>query len=108
MAITQAQQDALVELYVAILDRAPDQSGINFWADKLINLDGGDLEATANRMWDSPGAQAEYGPGLTVEQTVTKIYQNVLNREPDAEGLAHWVGVFNDVGPGQTMLNMIR
>ncbi|MFA5631193.1 MAG: DUF4214 domain-containing protein [Porticoccaceae bacterium] len=108
MAITQAQQDALVELYIAILDRAPDKAGLDFWADKLLNEANGDLTDIANRMWNSPGAKANYGASLTVEQTVAEIYQNVLNRAPDADGLDHWVSVWNAQGPGQTMLNMIN
>lgn len=105
MAITSAQQTQLIELYVAILDRAPLSEGLNFWAQVLT--DSGSLVYTANEMWNSAGAQADYPAFLTTEQIVEEVFQNVFGRAPQAEGLAFWTAEWNQFGPAQTMINMI-
>jgi|GEM_PF-2021407 len=107
MSITTAQQTALIELYVAILDRAPAAPGLNFWAQALID-NGGDLLYVANEMWNSAGAQADYPAFWTTEQIVEQVFQNVFGRAPLAEGKAFWVAEWNAFGPAQTMLNMIE
>jgi Ca2+-binding RTX toxin-like protein len=106
MAITSAQQTQLIELYVAILDRAPLASGLNFWAQVLT--DSGSLVYTANEMWNSAGAQADYPAFLTTEQIVEAVFQNVFGRAPQPSGLAFWTAEWNQFGPAQTMLTMIN
>jgi len=106
MAITSAQQTQLVELYVAILDRAPLSEGLNFWAQVLT--DSGSLVYTANEMWNSAGAQADYPAFLTTEQIVEEVFQNVFGREPQPEGLAFWTAEWEQFGAAQTMINMIN
>ena len=110
MAITVEQRKDLIEMYVAIPGRAPDASGLAFWANGLGN--GETFETIAQQMWDSPETQAQYPASLTVEETVTAIYENVLGREPDAEGLAYWVTRWNaniaeGNGEAATLLEMI-
>ncbi|MBD3768202.1 MAG: DUF4214 domain-containing protein, partial [Gammaproteobacteria bacterium] len=53
---------------------------------------------------------ANYSDALTNEQFVTKIYQNVFNREPDPEGLAFWAGAMNSGinSRGETVVEMFK
>ncbi|GIX30008.1 MAG: hypothetical protein KatS3mg124_0480 [Porticoccaceae bacterium] len=118
MALTAQQRKDLVQLYVAIPDRAPDASGLAFWAGHYES--GLSLLEIATEMWKSPAAQALYPSFLTVEEIVVRIYENVLNRDPiaegDTEGVDFWVGRWNantaalgsDAGAAATILEMIE
>lgn len=91
------------QLYVAYFGRPADTSGIaNFTAqlDALgVGKTAADLDAaynsnaTVRTLVDQFGTSAEslalYGTGTT-EAFLTQIYANVLNRAPDAAGLAWW------------------
>lgn len=95
----------LIEMYVVIPGRAPDASGLSFWSG--IIDDGGTFEFIASEMWNSPPTRALYPAFMTMEETVTAIYDNVLNREPDEEGLDYWTDRWEANGPVETMLEMI-
>lgn len=76
-------------LYAASLDRNPDQPGYFYWSEELEN--GAPLTDLATAFINSPEFQAKYG---NVDSTgfVTLLYQNVLDRQPDTDGLNYWVG----------------
>jgi Domain of unknown function (DUF4214) len=50
------------------------------------------LFQVAEGFTQSPEFQSKYGGNLTDGQYITLLYQNVLDREPDAAGLAAWEG----------------
>lgn len=81
-------------LYNATLDRSPDANGFQGWFNGLapglgsIDLT---LSQAAGGFVGSPEFQNTYG-SLSDEQFVTTLYRNVLDREPDARGLARWTG----------------
>jgi hypothetical protein len=111
--LTENQRTALIEYYVAILDRAPDASGLAFWSGVLqqkldVLPEAQALDYVANEMWNSPGAKAEYPASLLTTEVVTKIYANILNRAPDAGGLAFWTAEWNTKGPVETFQAMIN
>jgi hypothetical protein len=80
-------------LYVGFLGRAADQAGLNFWLD-AVRTDVSTLESVALGFTLSEEYQSLYAD-LSTEELVTAIYQNVLGREPDAEGQAFWVNELN-------------
>ena len=87
-ALPQAQQ--VWRLYQAALDRAPDTLGHANWTERLAG--GGDALADVARGFvGSREFQATYG-ALDDRAFVTLLYQNVLDRAPDADGLAGWTG----------------
>lgn len=45
-----------------------------------------------------------YGENPTDEEFVTLLYQNVLQRDPDAAGLAYWVGVLQSTNNRERMV----
>ncbi|GIX29643.1 MAG: hypothetical protein KatS3mg124_0115 [Porticoccaceae bacterium] len=95
----------LVALYVAIPGRAPDASGLAFWAD--ARAAGQDLAEIAATMWRSPATRALYPDHLTTSEVVAEIYRNVLDRQPDPEGLAFWSDHWESEGPAATLLAMV-
>lgn len=76
-------------LYVGYLGRAADQEGLNFWVDSIRN-DVSTLESVALGFTLSDEYQSIYD-GLSTDELVSAVYQNVLGREPDEEGRAFWV-----------------
>ena len=83
-------------LYQAAFDRTPDQGGLNYWLDEL---DEGktDLVSIARSFILSDEFRETYGEPDEVsnEQFLELLYANVLDREPDAEGLAYWTAELN-------------
>lgn len=91
MATTLASQ--VQELYIGYLGRAADKAGLDFWV-KAIENGTSTLESVALGFTLSAEYKAAY-EGLTTTQLVAKVYQNVLGRVADADGLGFWVGEIN-------------
>lgn len=79
-------------LYQAAFDRAPDLQGLGYWIREL-DEGKGDLAWVANNFIISNEFTATYGSPATVSNTefLNLIYQNVLDRAPDADGFAYWM-----------------
>ena len=83
------------QYYLSILDREPDAGGWDYWTAEICRIQnlginvGEGFQAEARLFFNS----AEYiAKGKTNSQFVTDLYQTFLQREPDAGGLAYWVG----------------
>jgi YD repeat-containing protein len=76
----------LTQLYYAILDRAPDLTGLNYIADAMQA--GMSLVTAANNMLASVEAVALnlYPAGISDAEFVQRVYQHVLGRAIDAVG----------------------
>ncbi len=81
---------SIVRLYQAALGRAPDQGGLHYWSYALAH--GSTLTDLANGFQSSPEFITRFGGDLPNADYVSRIYQNVLGRTPDASGLAFWQG----------------
>ncbi|MDD2690269.1 MAG: DUF4214 domain-containing protein [Simplicispira sp.] len=79
------------KLYIAYYGRAADAAGQNYWATEMDNA-GGSLNGIIDAFATAPEAQALYGSGTTVNERITVLYQNILGRAPEADGLAYWAG----------------
>ena len=79
---------SILRLYFAYFLRFPFQDGFDFWQG---NYSSGEWSLTriSEFFAGSPEFIDRYGQ-LTDAEFVTLIYQNVLFRDPDAGGLAHW------------------
>lgn len=82
----KTEVQSLARLYKSALNRNPDQSGINHWVDQYE--DGKSLESIASQFIISTEFQSLYG-NPDNEAFITLLYQNVLNRTPDADGYTH-------------------
>ncbi|CAM5573292.1 hypothetical protein SSTU70S_05047 [Stutzerimonas stutzeri] len=78
------------ELYVGYLGRAADQAGLDFWTN-AITAGTSTIESVALGFTQSQEYTSKY-EGLSNEELAAAIYQNVLGRAADADGLAFWVG----------------
>jgi hypothetical protein len=75
-------------LYQAAFDRQPDLKGLGYQMNALD--EGLALGHVAKHFLESPEFQAKYG-ALDDSAFVTALYQNVLHRNPEAEGLGYHV-----------------
>lgn len=80
-------------LYKAAFDRTPDESGLGYWMDVLD--DGGSLQLAASGFIHSAEFQSLYGANPSDTLFLTKLYNNVLDRDPDQGGLNYWIGQLN-------------
>jgi len=81
-------------LYKAAFNRTPDAGGLGYWISKM---DGGlSYSDVAKNFVTSTEFQTAFGgSNPSVNTLVTKLYNNVLNRTPDAGGLAFWQDKLN-------------
>lgn len=87
-----AVEDSIIGLYVAYYNRAPDQDGVNFWIDQASrNGNASALLSISEGFSNHPQFREDYPASDTTRQFVTKVYNNILNRAPDAGGLDYWV-----------------
>jgi len=91
---TEGNAGEAYRLYQAALDRAPDVSGLS---SHIKNLDMGmSLHDDALNFFNLPEFHQVYGSNLSDEEFVTEVYQNVLDRAPDAAGEAYWLSRLAD------------
>lgn len=73
--------------YLAYFGRPADPVGLNYW----MNSD----TATMRAGFAASAEYAELYSGMTAEQRVEQVYQNLLGRPSDFVGKAYWVNEFN-------------
>ncbi len=83
----------IVRLYLAYFKRIPDIQGLNYWLSKFRN--GMSLKSISEAFIQSAEFRAIYRE-ISNDYFVTLVYQNVLGREPDYNGLNYWVSELNN------------
>jgi hypothetical protein len=98
----------LAALYIAYFDRAPDAMGLYYWAAHL--QDGMTLAEVSEFFATSPETSQTFPLDGPVGPMVTAVYQNVLNRAPDAKGLTFWADLLEEgtVTRGSFVLEILR
>jgi hypothetical protein len=76
-------------LYKAAFNRTPDAGGLGYWISKM-DSGMGYSDVAKNFVNSAEFKTAFGGSNPSVNTLVTKLYNNVLNRTPDAGGLAFW------------------
>jgi hypothetical protein len=76
-------------IYEAVLGRAPDLEGLGYWINDMDN--GVSLTTVASGFIASTEFQSQYGANPSYETYLNLLYNNILNRAPDAEGLDYWL-----------------
>jgi len=76
-------------IYKAAFDRVPDAGGLGYWIKQMD--DGMDLIEVSARFIDSDEFRSLYGQNPTNGEFLTKVYNNVLDRDPDQGGYAWWI-----------------
>jgi hypothetical protein len=105
--ISPGYKPIVQQLYISYFGRPADTGGLASFQEQLVALKGPiDLQemdasyrtsAAIRALVDSFGSSAESAALYSGDNTVfvTAIYRNLLNRSPDASGLAFWVGAIN-------------
>ncbi len=96
--------DSVVRLYSAYFLRAPDAQGVDFWI-REYSENSRTLAEMSDFFASSDEFNILYG-SLNNRQFVELIYQNILGRQGDAEGIAFWTGRLDQgiESRGQVML----
>lgn len=77
-------------VYQAAFDRVPDTAGLKYWIDLLDG--GGSLLNVAAGFVRSNEFVSVYGLDPSAGSFVEKLYQNVLGRSGETEGVEYWTG----------------
>lgn len=83
----------MYRLYQAAFNREPDAAGVGFWIGQFDN--GTSMESIAAGFMNSDEFRAAYGTAPNNTELLTKIYQNVLHRAPDAAGLKFYADLLD-------------
>jgi len=89
-------------LYLAVLDRVPDIDGLNYWFSNMQN--GQNINDIANSFVMSDEFSNTYGNIQGNEAFVQTLYNNVLFRNADTQGLSYWV---NELQNGQSEADVV-
>ncbi|EIC22566.1 DUF4214 domain-containing protein [Thiorhodovibrio frisius] len=98
--ITTSQ--AIVGLYTGMYARSPDKEGDDFWLNAAQNQFGAGptdnvkdltfMRSIAADFATYPTFAVQYPADMTDDAFVTAIYNNITDRDPDADGLEYWTG----------------
>ncbi|WP_177306918.1 DUF4214 domain-containing protein [Pseudoduganella namucuonensis] len=91
-------------IYQAAFDRTPDQAGLGYWIKAMDQ--GTSLRDVAASFVAGAEFAALYGGSNPSNLTfVTKLYNNVLHRAPELDGLNYWLGILdnNQLGKAEVL-----
>ncbi|MCR9109314.1 DUF4214 domain-containing protein [Marivita sp. XM-24bin2] len=91
--LSAADFESFIELYIAYFNRAPDAIGLNFWGTAFAN--GTTLDDMATLFVDQAETREVYPEGTSNTEFATSVYNNVLGRTPDQDGIDFWVGLLD-------------
>lgn len=91
----------IIQLYAGYFNRAPDPAGLAYWVGRAA--DGMSILEVAGSFAAQPEYQSTYG-GLSHDQLLHKIYANLFDRVPDAQGNAYWL---NELANGKPVARLI-
>lgn len=91
--------DEVQRVYIAYYGRPADSGGLEYWAGQLDSV-AGNLNAIIDAFANSEEANSLYGSS-TYSQRISNIYQQLLGRQPEADGAAWWL---NQLQTGQKTL----
>lgn len=100
-----AMTDSITRLYSAYFLRQPDAGGYNFWSGEFASGRRG-LQGMSDFFATSDEFRSLYA-NLSNREFVELVYQNVLDRQPDAAGLNFWTGQLDSraMTRGTVMIN---
>lgn len=75
----------ITQMYIDVLGRAPDPSGLQFWLDRLN--DGARTQDIGAQFYSSPEYVEAAG---STDAWLGQLYRALLEREPDASGIQYW------------------
>ena len=92
-------------LYVALLDRAPERDGLEYWVER-VSRGQATLDAVANAIIEGAEGRAHYN-GTSASAFVEKIYAHALDRPAQAADVAFWAGHIGSRSRGQVAIDVL-
>ncbi len=97
-----AMANELLRLYLAYYLRPADGGGLHYWLDQRNS--GVPLSTVSNAFASAREFDLRYG-SVDNDEFVSLVYRNVMQREPDASGLAYWrTQMRNGMTRGEVMI----
>lgn len=84
-----AVSSSVIELYIGTFNRSPAQAGLAYWVD-AISVDGWTIEDVAASFFDQAETIQKYPESMPTATYIDAIFNNVLGRSPESEGLQYW------------------
>ncbi len=84
-------KEEVARLYVATFNRAPDNSGLDYW----VYSSGLTLSQIAQSFFDQPETKQLYPDGTANRDFIQSVYLNLFNRDPDSTGWDYWENELN-------------
>lgn len=88
-------QEEFSRFYQALFGRTPDNSGLTYWVNDLIDNGygggGNTIQGAAQAFTESTEFQNLYGNQVTNANFVDLLYQNILGRAADQAGYDYWI-----------------
>jgi serralysin len=92
----------IYRLYQAVLDRPAEEAGLGYW---ISRMDKGDkLADLAYEFSLTPEYREKFGANSSNDEFVTKLYNNTLHRDPDADGFKFWLDALDSGTSRQTVM----
>jgi hypothetical protein len=89
--LSPREADAIVvHAYRDVLNRAPDPEGLRTYRDRLMR-EGWNERQIVEQLQRSAEAR-----GINADEAITRIYREVLGRDPDPNGLGHYRAKWRD------------
>jgi hypothetical protein len=85
-------------IYQAAFNRTPDKAGLGYWINAMDH--GATFTSVARGFLESDEYHKAYDGVTSNRALVTKYYENILHRTPDAGGLDFWAGVLDNKAAG--------
>jgi serralysin len=84
-------------LYTAVLGRTAEAAGMGYWMWRMEK--GTPIQTVAGEFMKQAEFDTLYGQNPSDATFVTKLYDNVLHRAPEAAGYEYWMGVLANSTP---------
>jgi|GEM_PF-171573 len=81
--------DWVQKAYIAYYGRPADTGGLNYWSCE-IDANGGELDSITDAFGNSREFTNQYA-GLSNEQLINTVYQQLFSRNAEDKGLAYWL-----------------
>ena len=99
------QREQVTQLYASLFNRAPELSGLDYWASTLTTQS---FAQVAQAMYDCTPSRTLYPTNISDTDVIKSFYSNVLGRTADSGGLAYWTGkLAAGQSKGQVITDMI-
>lgn len=92
LEITNPVETYVYNIYKNMLERIPDQTGFNYWVNKIKNGEISEREFLFKIINSSEFIRKQYDNN----KYVTIMYTAILGRTPDSVGLQYWVNKLNN------------